>query len=487
MNMRRHENSSVRGRVAVLFTLLAVCASPLVAMGTSGADEPSGAQFTAAVPISPDPTSGQTVTPGTPFSSGQTISIQVPANTALNPNSSVVVVECAAPGDVLPTQTNACDPLSVQGDTIIPASNGSFTYNNYQIYALPDAISLGETPSSAVHCDLSHPCVLYIGNNYNDFTQPHFWSQPFFISPNADDGGKSPGDGSAMPATPAPSPSLSTVAANPTTEPANGVASTTVTVTLKGVNSASQTVPIPGAPVSLGQGSGHSTITPPSTTTNSSGVATFTVKDGTAEAVTYTATSGSVTVTQTAEVTFQHLAQSITFTSTPPSHATVGGPTYSVAASGGGSGNPVTFSIDPSSTSGCSISSTTVSFPTRAGTCVIDANQAGNGSYTAAPQVQQTFTVSVLIITTGALPGATKGQPYSTTLAASGGNPPYKWKLVSGKPPKGLKLSKGTGTIAGTPSSKAVTSTFTVEAFDTKVGKPKTQNTTTATFTIAVS
>jgi large repetitive protein len=165
----------------------------------------------------------------------------------------------------------------------------------------------------------------------------------------------------------------------------------------------------------------------------------------------------------------------------------VGGPTYSVAATGGGSGNPVTFSIDPSSTSGCSISSTTVSFPRPAGTCVIDANQAGNGTYAAAPQVQQAFTVSVLAITTGALPGATKGQPYSTTLAASGGNPPYKWKLVSGKPPKGLKLNKSTGTIAGTPSSKAVTSTFTVEALDTKVGKPKTQNTTTATFTITVS
>ena len=41
--------------------------------------------------------------------------------------------------------------------------------------------------------------------------------------------------------------------------------------------------------------------------------------------------------------------QSITFTSTPPSPALVGG-TYPVTASGGASGNPVTFSIDSSAT-----------------------------------------------------------------------------------------------------------------------------------------
>jgi hypothetical protein len=32
---------------------------------------------------------------------------------------------------------------------------------------------------------------------------------------------------------------------------------------------------------------------------------------------------------------------------------------------------------------------------TAAGRCVVDANQAGNGSYTAAPQVQQTIAVTV--------------------------------------------------------------------------------------------
>ena len=52
--------------------------------------------------------------------------------------------------------------------------------------------------------------------------------------------------------------------------------------------------------------------------------------------------------------------QTIVFTSTAPSGAKVGGSTYEVAATGGGSGNPVTFTIDPSASSVCSIAGSTV-------------------------------------------------------------------------------------------------------------------------------
>src|ERR1019366_9570057 len=65
-----------------------------------------------------------------------------------------------------------------------------------------------------------------------------------------------------------------------------------------------------------------------------------------------------------------------------------------VTASGGPSGNAVTFSIDAASTAGaCSISAANVSF-TGAGACVIDANQAGDANYTAAPQAQQPLTIA---------------------------------------------------------------------------------------------
>jgi hypothetical protein len=88
----------------------------------------------------------------------------------------------------------------------------------------------------------------------------------------------------------------------------------------------------------------------------------------------------------------QSKSQAISFTSTPPAHPTVGG-AYTVTAKGGASGQPVVFSVAGTSTLwACSVTGATVSL-LGAGSCVIDANQAGTSSYTAAPQVQQSFTI----------------------------------------------------------------------------------------------
>ncbi len=94
---------------------------------------------------------------------------------------------------------------------------------------------------------------------------------------------------------------------------------------------------------------------------------------------------------QTVEVV--KASQTITFTSAPPSPAIFGG-MYTPSATGGASGNPVTFSIDSSSGSGaCSISAGTVSL-TGVGLCVIDANQAGSANYIPAPEAQQSFSIT---------------------------------------------------------------------------------------------
>ena len=91
-------------------------------------------------------------------------------------------------------------------------------------------------------------------------------------------------------------------------------------------------------------------------------------------------------------VTAQKASQAIRLTSAPPASPVYGG-SYTVTATGGASGNSVVFSIDRSSSAGaCSISGAKVLF-TSAGSCVIDANQAGNASYAPAPQVQQTLTI----------------------------------------------------------------------------------------------
>ena len=74
-------------------------------------------------------------------------------------------------------------------------------------------------------------------------------------------------------------------------------------------------------------------------------------------------------------------SQTISFTSTPPPCSPcTPGQQYTVTANGGGSGNAVTFNIDPSSTSGaCSIAGATVTFAGGvSGVCIIDAFQAGD-------------------------------------------------------------------------------------------------------------
>ncbi len=83
----------------------------------------------------------------------------------------------------------------------------------------------------------------------------------------------------------------------------------------------------------------------------------------------------------------------------------------------------------------------------------------------------QSFTLVVgasgqLIVTTTSVPGATPGAYYQANLRAAGGPAPYKWKLASGKLPKGLKLNKVTGIISGVPNMKAVGTTFTVQVTD---------------------
>lgn len=65
------------------------------------------------------------------------------------------------------------------------------------------------------------------------------------------------------------------------------------------------------------------------------------------------------------------------------------GSSYAVSATGGGSGNPVTFTLVSGS---CSIAGNTITIVGPGpGSCTIQANQAGNTNYSGAPPVQQTI------------------------------------------------------------------------------------------------
>jgi hypothetical protein len=105
--------------------------------------------------------------------------------------------------------------------------------------------------------------------------------------------------------------------------------------------------------------------------------------------------------------------QNITFTS--PATTALAGTTATVAAGGGGSGNPVTFSSG--STAICTVAGTTVNFLT-AGNCLINAAQAGNAAY-AAGSAQQTVVVSrqTQTIAFGAQAGRTYAPAPGNTFA----------------------------------------------------------------------
>ena len=87
----------------------------------------------------------------------------------------------AASADKLPEQFSACDENTIQGDSIIVQPNGSFSESSYVIYRLPSAV-LGEGKSGQPVCDDTHQCVLYVGENQNDFTQPKVFSEPFVVT-----------------------------------------------------------------------------------------------------------------------------------------------------------------------------------------------------------------------------------------------------------------------------------------------------------------
>jgi len=117
------------------------------------------------------------------------------------------------------------------------------------------------------------------------------------------------------------------------------------------------------------------------------------------------------------------LAQAITFTQPTTPEAYAAGLTIPLVATGGASENPVVFTLDASSTGAGSISSSTLTV-TSVGSFVIDANQAGNSTYSAAPQVQRTVVInqaSQAINFTQPTSPVTYTSGLQITLSATGG------------------------------------------------------------------
>ena len=110
------------------------------------------------------------------------------------------------------------------------------------------------------------------------------------------------------------------------------------------------------------------------------------------------------------------------------------------------SADPLGSTVEVSAGTGDSSTATSAPLtPDAPGYWCIQSTYTGDSNYAVASDTSTDgcfdVTPTPLQITTTSLPDATAGQPYSATLAATGGTPPYKWKVTSGSLPAGLTLN----------------------------------------------
>ena len=269
-----------RRALAVAFVAALLAATAVIAAvagtkpGIAGAQLVSGDGYTT---VSPADT--ETVTPG-PFTSGQLITVDVGANPTLStagqtgagapaPTGLYYFEECEDFDGTtanLPTSFSGCEEATLDTESGDTSTGEVSAYDDFPARALPDANiePSGPTMTDApAQCDVApYYCVVGIfasnpNSGHSGFSYPHLWSAPFQVSVgDGMDLGDNPGDGTA-PAVMPTSPTNSTVAANATSEAADGVNEAQITVTLK--DTADDPV-TSGKSITLSQGSGHSTI-----------------------------------------------------------------------------------------------------------------------------------------------------------------------------------------------------------------------------------
>jgi hypothetical protein len=168
-----------------------------------------------------------------------------------------------------------------------------------------------------------------------------------------------------------------------------------------------------GNPVTFSSGGGCS---------NSGG--TFTMTSGTTACQVKYDEAGSANYNAAPEivesVTAQKAGQTIAVTAHPPSTA-VYGTSFTVDASGGASGNAVSYSSGGS----CSHSGATFTMTSGTGTCTVKYDQAGDSNYNAAPEVTETVNAQkadqTITITTHAPSTAVYGTSFTVAASSPGG------------------------------------------------------------------
>lgn len=247
------------------------------------------------------------------------------------------------------------------------------------------------------------------------------------------------------------------------------------------------------APVSV-------SVSPAADSISSASRLQFTAKvtNSTNQAVTWSATAGSISSTglYTAPAVTSSTSVTVTATSAAQTSAFA---TAALTILPPGTTPPVVVSVTPSSdtlASGATLqfsalvtntSNVAVTWAASAGTisssglytaptvttntsATVTATSVAQSSASASASLTITAPVApTLVITTSSLPGATSGSTYSTSLAAKGGTTPYSWSVTGGSLPAGVSLHPN-GLLSGTPTQTG-TFTFTVQVTDS--GSPK--------------
>ncbi len=203
---------------------------------------------------------------------------------------------------------------------------------------------------------------------------------------------------------------------------------------------------------------------PAGLTLSSSGLISGTPTRASTYSFTLKVTSGTTFVTKSFS-----MAPTAALALTSPSLAAAGvGTSYSASlTASGGTGTYVWDIVSGTLPGGLSLMGSKISgTPTLREAQTITVRVTDSAGRVAVSMALTLTVYQVSITSDGALPAATRGQPYSATLGADGGLAPYKWSIASGALPAGITLAT-TGVISGTTQ---VPGTFTIAVKATDAG-----------------
>jgi hypothetical protein len=202
-------------------------------------------------------------------------------------------------------------------------------------------------------------------------------------------------------------------------------------------------------------------------TPTTAGTTTLTVKATDSSSPTPLTTTGPVTLV------INPPAGTLTLTSPPP--ATVGTPYTGTIGVTGGTGPYTCTVVSGTPPAGLTITNQTITgTATTAGSTTITVHCVDSSGPPLSVTGPVTITVNPVppLTLNGTLPNATVNVPYSQTITAQGGVPPYTYAITAGTLPVGITLGASTGTFSGTPTVVGASS-FTLTATDSE-GTPQT-------------